>query len=345
MESERKRVRVGVVGVGSMGANHCRNFANLAETELVGVYDLSARIGQEVAERYGVPYFSDVAELLSHVDAVSIAASTPAHFDLTMMALEAGRHVFVEKPMTASLEQGRQLVEAVHRSQKVVQVGHIERFNPTVEELRAVIADMPLIAINMRRLSPFVQSNKDANVIFDLMIHDIDLVMDIAKRPVRTISAHGSSVFTEAVDHAVAVLTFEDGLIATLMASRVTEQKVRALEITTRGAYVEADLLNKSISVHRRTIPEFQSNKYRQESLIERIYVPTTEPLMLELKHFAQCVMANETPRVTVEDGLRAVEVATQVGQLILGETGAGLAPGYSVPAATLTAADATVRP
>lgn len=323
-------VRVGVVGVGSMGANHCRNFANLPETDLVGVCDLSVEQGRDMAQRYQTTYFRDFAEMLAQVEAISIAASTPAHFKLSMMALEAGRHVFVEKPMTATLGEAQQLVNAARRHNRIVQVGHIERFNPTIEELHAVIADMSPVALTMRRLSPFVQSNKDVDVIFDLMIHDIDLVLDLVRQPICAISAQGSSVFTEAIDHAVAMLTFEGGPIATLMASRVTEQKVRALEITTKSAYIEADLLNKGISVHRRTIPEFRSNRYRQESLIERIFVPTVEPLMLELKHFAYCIRNNTAPLVPVEDGLRAVEVATQIANLIQGVREPVM--GFSVP-------------
>jgi predicted dehydrogenase len=330
-------LRVGVVGVGAMGVNHCRNFANLPETDLVGVCDLAVEPGLAMAQRYQVAYYDRLEAMLPHVDAVSISASTPAHYHLAMTALKAGRHIFIEKPMTATLQEGHLLVRAARASQSIVQVGHIERFNPANEELRAVIADMSLIAVNMRRLSPFVQSNKDADVIFDLMIHDIDLVLDIVNQPIDSIGAHGCSVFTDAIDHAVAVLRFANGVIATLSASRVTEQKVRAFEITSQDAYVEVDLLNKGISVHRRTVPEFHSNRYayRQESLIERIFVPSAEPLMLELQHFARCVLHNTAPLVAVDDGLRAVEIASQISDAIRYTFQSDTKPLFAVPTAS----------
>ena len=165
----------------------------------------------------------------------------------------------------------------------------------------------------MRRLSPFDLSNTNMDVIRDLMIHDLDLAVGLVGSSIEGLSAWGRSISTAGIDHAVAHLSFRDGPIVTLFASRVTEQKVRAIEIIAEGAYIEADLLNKSLLIHRRTLPQYINSKYRQESLIERIHVPMFEPLMLELRHFVDCVRQNRPSRVPGSDGLRALQLAETV--------------------------------
>jgi virulence factor len=312
-----KVVRIGVIGAGVMGERHCRVCANLPRVELVGVADRDKDRGCKVADLYGVTYFSDHRALLPQLDAVTIAASTPSHYTLAAECLEQGLHVMVEKPITETIEQAQQLVQMADERGLVLQVGHIERFNPVFTELKHVIEDMTLIGINMRRLSPYDTSNTDVDVIRDLMIHDLDLAVNAVGLDVEGINAWGRSISTGAIDHAVASLSFKDGPIVTLFASRVTEQKVRAIEVIAEGAYVEADLLNKSVLVHRRTFPEYLDNhnitKYRQESVIERIHVPMFEPLMLELRHFADCVRENQPSQVPGSDGLRALQLAETV--------------------------------
>jgi predicted dehydrogenase len=169
----------------------------------------------------------------------------------------------------------------------------------------------------MRRLSPFDTSNTDVDVVRDLMIHDLDLAVDVVGLDIEGINAWGRSINTGAIDHAVASISFKDGPIVTLAASRVTEQKVRAIEVIAEGAYIEADLLNKSVLVHRRTFPRYLDNhnitSYRQESVIERIHVPMSEPLMLELRHFCDCVREDCPSQVPGRDGLRALRLAEAV--------------------------------
>jgi len=305
-----------------MGERHCRVCANLPRVELVGVADLNEELGRRVAERYETTYFSDHRALLCQVDAVTIAASTSAHFALTTECLGRDLHVMVEKPITETIEQAQQLVQMAHESRLILQVGHIERFNPAFIELRHVIEDMNVIAINMRRLSPFDTSNTDVDVIRDLMIHDLDLAVNAVGLDIEEIRAWGRSIHTGAIDHAVASLSFRDGPIVTLFASRVTEQKVRAIEVIAEGAYIEADLLSKSVLVQRRTLPQYLNRnkitKYRQESLIERIHVPMFEPLMLELQHFVDCVRENRPSQVPGSDGLRALQLAEAVaGEIV----------------------------
>lgn len=310
-------LRVGVIGVGTMGERHCRVFSSLRHVHVVGVADMNAGRGQAVAAQYDTRYFEDHRQLLNEVDAISIVTTTPAHFGLAMEALDHDVHVLVEKPLTETLSQGEKLVAEAERRNLVLQVGHIERFNPAYIELKNVTEGMRLIAINVRRLSPFDLSNTDVDVIRDLMIHDLDLVANLVGTYLEGINAWGRSINTGAIDHAVANLSFRDGPIATLFASRITEQKVRMIEVIAEGAYIEADLLGKSVLVHRRTLPQYldnpQATKYRQESVIERMYVPMAEPLMLELRHFVESVSEGKPNIVPGRDGLYALQLAQAV--------------------------------
>jgi predicted dehydrogenase len=312
-----KTVRIGVVGVGVMGERHCRVCANLPHVELVGITDQNEERGRQVAERYDTTYFSDPRALLAQVEAIVIATSTPGHYAVAVECLERGLHTLVEKPITETAEQARQLVDLANRRKLVLQVGHIERFNPAFMELKHVIEGMTLVGLNVRRLSPFDTSNTDVDVIRDLMIHDLDLVVNAVGLDIEGINAWGRSIKTGGIDHAVASLSFKDGPIATLAASRVTEQKVRTIEVTAQGAYIEADLLNKSVLIHRRMIPQYldsnSTTQYRQESVIECIYVPMAEPLMLELRHFVDCARENRPSDVPGSDGLRALQMAETV--------------------------------
>jgi len=314
-------VRIGVIGAGVMGERHCRVCANLPRVKLVGVADLDPERGDRVAKDYDTAYFYDHRALLSGIDAVSIAASTPAHYAMSVECLEQGLHVMVEKPITETIEQARHLVQMAGERGLTLQVGHIERFNPAFIELKNVTEGMKLIGINMRRLSPFDTSNTDVDVIRDLMVHDLDLAMDLVGSELEDTNAWGRSINTSVPDHVVANLSFKNGPIATLFASRVTEQKVRAIEVIAKGAYIEADLLNKTVLVHRRTFPQYLNNhhstKYRQESVIERIHVPMFEPLMLELRHFTDCVRQGQASRVPGIEGLRALKLANDVADAI----------------------------
>lgn len=312
------QVRVGVIGVGRMGKSHCRVYSSLPRVELVGICDQDPNIGRQIALQHQVPFYSEVDELLEKVDAVSIVTPTPSHFDLAMRCLNKGAHVLVEKPITETLEEAETLTNAAQASSLVVQVGHIERFNPAYMELKNVLEDMSVLVVNFRRLSPYKGSNTDVDVILDLMIHDIDLVLHLMGQEPVSVNAHGLTVFSGVVDHVVVHLGFEPGPLLTMTASRITEQKVRSIEVTTLEAYVESDLLNKAISVHRRTTGEYLSLnhrgvKYRQESVIERIHVPIFEPLFLELQHFVDCVSEGKPSLVPAEDGLKALRLATDI--------------------------------
>jgi predicted dehydrogenase len=311
-----KPIRAGVIGAGIMGERHCRVYANMRGVEFVGVFDVNHVRGHEIAERYEARYFDSPIDLLREVDVVTVATPTPHHFDLAMEAFIAGVHTLIEKPLAYTLEQSRMLVSESRKSGLIVQVGHIERFNPTYVELKNVADDMPLVAILIRRQNPFDKSNTDVNVINDLMIHDIDLVLNLVGQPVDSVTASGRAVMNGAIDHAVANFVFQNGPVATLIASRVTQSKVRRIDITAQNAYVEGDLLSKSVSIHRRLSHEYKGAKYRQESVVENIHIPVAEPLLLQLQSFVECVREKRQPLVSVEDGLRAIEYAATISDM-----------------------------
>ena len=318
-----EHVRIGVIGTGRMGQNHCRVYSNMRHAKFVGVCDVNADLGKDIARKFEVSYFRDVESLLENVDAVSICTPTPEHYELVMRCLERNIHVMVEKPFTETLEQARALKDAAEAQKKlVVQVGHIEMFNPTFVELRKVLEGMDVLAMNFNRLSPFQGSNVDVDVVLDLMIHDIGLIVNLFTSEPALMDAHGFSVFSGTIDHGLAILQYAPAPLVSLTASRVTEQKVRAISVTTKEAFIEADLLNKNISVHRRTLGDYVNHKngvkYRQESLIERIVVPAMEPLYLELQDFVNCVIGNKTPQVTAADGYNALRFVLMLRDKIL---------------------------
>ena len=318
-----EQVRIGVLGAGRMGQNHCRVYSNLKNIKFVGVGDVNPERGREVARTYEVSYFLEVESLLENVDAISICTPTPQHYELVARCLERNIHVMVEKPFTETLEQAQALKDAAEvKNNLVVQVGHIEMFNPTFAELRKVLEEMTPLAVNFNRLSPFQGSNVDVDVVLDLMIHDIGLLVNMFTSEPASMDAYGFSVFSDTIDHGLAVLRYDSGLLVSLTASRVTEQKVRSISVTTREAFIEADLLNKNISVHRRTLGDYIAHKngvkYRQESLIERIVVPAREPLYLELQDFVNCVIEHRKPQVTAVDGYNALRFVLLLRDKIL---------------------------
>lgn len=312
------QVKVGVIGVGRMGQNHCRVYSGLRRVNFVGVYDTNFTTAEQVAQRYEIKAFRSVDDLLDEVEAVSITTPTPAHFELARHCMDRRKHILIEKPLCETLEQAEIIAGAADACDLVVQVGHIERFNPTYTELKNVLETLPPLTINFRRLSPFQGSNTDVDVILDLMTHDLDLVLDLVQCQPERIHASGLKLFTDHFDHSVVQLTFQCGPIVTLTASRITEQKIRSIEVTTPSAYLEADLLNKMILVHRRATGKYLSQnhanvKYHQESFIERILVPTIEPLLNEVQHFVGCVMEHQKPIVTARDGYKALRLALEI--------------------------------
>lgn len=308
---------VGVVGVGSMGALHARVFSSLAHLcTLRGVFDLDNTASGHVAQEYHTTAIDRFEDLVAEVDALSIAVPTSAHYEMACAAIEAGKHVLIEKPIAATTAEGADLVARAQRKGVILQVGHVERFNPAIGLLPQILADKRIVALDFHRMSPYSPRIFDADVVSDLMIHDIDILRNLVPARLQRIEAAGVAHSSKLhADYVVATLTFDGGIIANLTASRLTEQKIRTLSITALEAYVELDFLERRILINRATQQQFSGGgaAYRQESVIEKVYVPNREPLVAEIESFLHCVRTGEEPLVSGHDGVAALEIVEQI--------------------------------
>jgi predicted dehydrogenase len=308
-------VAAGVYGVGQMGSYHARVYETLPNVDLVGVYDVDRERAERVAADYGTTAL-DPEALYDAADAVSIAVPTAYHFDVASEAIDHGVNVLVEKPITETEEQASRLIERADREGVALQVGHIERFNPAIETLRDVVPDLDVIAVDARRLGPPLDREMNTGVALDLMLHDLDVVMDVLDTDPVGVTANG----TGDGRYVTASVTFDDDVIGTFTASRLTQQKVRTLSITARDCKVDVDYIDRSVRIHRKSYPEFVENdgsvRYRHESLIEQPIVENGEPLKAELESFTDAVRTGERPAVTGEDGRRALALARRIEAL-----------------------------
>lgn len=308
-------LRVGVVGVGSMGENHARVYSELPGVELVGVADVDSTQAREVAGEYDCAAMEQ-ADLLAAVDAVSIVVPTQFHYDVATEALEADVSVLVEKPFVETEREGRELISLAEERGLTLTVGHIERFNPAVTALSELIEELEVLALDARRLGPPLGDRQIGDsVVLDLMIHDVDVLLALVDSEVAEVSA----MEAQEGQYAVAQLRFENGVVCTLTASRVTQRKVRTLELTARESLVDMDYIDQSIEIHRQARPEYTSigskMRFRQESITERPLIESEEPLRRELRSFAEAVVSGSEPVVTGEDGLRALELCQRISE------------------------------
>jgi predicted dehydrogenase len=301
-------IRVGVVGVGHLGQHHARLLAAIDGVELVGVCDTDRARAAEIASKHGGRAFFDAHELLSRIDAVTIAVPTVAHVDLALPFVDAGIATLVEKPIASSVAQADRLVAAAARSGAVLATGHTERFNP------AVAAALPLIKeprfIEIHRLGTFPERSLDIDVIFDLMIHDLDLLLTVVKSPVTSIEAVGVNVLTPKADIANARLRFESGCIANVTASRISRDRVRKARFFQRDSYVSIDYAAQELE-------GFRLIQAGERPVIQGGKLPVTneEPLRRELEDFVRAVREKRAPGVTGRDGREALALATRVAE------------------------------
>ncbi|MDJ0708265.1 MAG: Gfo/Idh/MocA family oxidoreductase [Leptolyngbyaceae cyanobacterium MO_188.B28] len=318
-----KPIRVGVIGVGNMGQHHTRVLSRLKDVELVGISDVSIERGLDTAGKYRVRFFETYQDLLEHVDAVCVAVPTRLHHQVGMTCLQAGVHVLIEKPIAASISEAESLVNAAAASNRILQVGHIERFNPAFQELHKVLKTEELLALEARRMSPYSQRANDVSVVLDLMIHDIDLLLELAGAPVVRLTASGSRAADSGyLDYVTATLGFANGIVATLTSSKVTHRKIRTIAAHCKNSLTEADFLNNEILIHRQVTANCTSDYgqvlYRQDGLIEKVYTSNVEPLHAELEHFVNCVRGGEQPSVGGEQALKALRLASLIEQMAL---------------------------
>ncbi len=299
-----------------MGHHHARIYNQLPGVELVGVSDVDEERARDVAREFETRSLPRT-RLLGAVDAVSIAVPTRHHMTAAHEAIDAGTHVLVEKPFVVDPDEGRDLLARADEANLFVQVGHVERYNPAIIALRDVLADAEPLAVAARRQGPPVDRDDAASVVFDLMIHDIDIVLSMTDASVTNVSA--SRVPDR--NHVIAQLEFEDGLVATLTASRITQERIRELSITAEDCQINVDYMDQSVEMHRHSLPEYITTngdvRFRHESVIERPTIESGEPLNNELSAFVSAVEDGTEPRPNGHDGIRAVEIATQVEEAL----------------------------
>lgn len=306
-------IRCAVIGVGYLGRFHAQKIQQLSDATLVAVCDLNAGTCDAAAKEFGVPAYRDYRELFAQVDAVSIAATTSAHFEIAKNCLEAGLHVLIEKPITETVAEANELVKIAKENHLKLQVGHLERFNAARLALDEYL-EKPLF-IESNRLAPFNPRGTDVNVVLDLMIHDIDIIQTLVKSPIKSLDAQGAPVLSPSVDIANARITFENNCIANVTASRVSFKTERKTRIFQKNSYISIDYHHKKFAVFTKGegemfpgIPEIT----RHESVFEK-----GDALLEEIKSFVGCIANNTDPLVTGEEGLEALATAAQISDLI----------------------------
>ncbi|WP_247004842.1 Gfo/Idh/MocA family protein [Halosolutus gelatinilyticus] len=313
--TQRAYVRAGVIGVGAMGENHARVYSELPTVDLAGVCDRDRELARGVADEYGTESVT-LETLLERCDVVTVSVPTHVHYDLVSTCLDADVHVLVEKPIASTVEEGRALAAQARDAGLVLQVGHIERFNPAVQTVTELIDDLEVIAVEAERLGPPVDRTARGNVIFDLMVHDVDVVGALLDEQPSGITASG----TDDGQYATAAMRYGD-VVASLTASRLTQKKVRKLSVTAKECLVEVDYLEQSVLIHRDSYPEYLTddgqNRYRHESVVERPRVANGEPLRHELESFVQSVRTGTEPEVTAQDGIDALEIIQELDSLV----------------------------
>ncbi|MFP4081705.1 MAG: Gfo/Idh/MocA family oxidoreductase [Candidatus Aminicenantes bacterium] len=297
-----EKVRVGIIGVGYLGMQHARILSYLEGAELKGIADINFRKAVEIGNRHGVQYYQNYESMLDEIDAAIVATPTSEHFAISMKLLKEGKSVLVEKPITETVDQGDELVGMANKNGVILQVGHLERFNPAVEAAEKMISEPKFIEV--QRLGSFSARSLDIDVVLDLMIHDLDIILALIKDEVKIIKSSGIHVLSEKIDIANARLEFNSGCVATLTASRVHQGKVRKLRIFEPTSYYSIDYIDQEVKIfplNGRQI-DIKSMKIRKE-----------EPLKKELQNFIKSIRDKKRSKVSGEEGLRALRLAYKV--------------------------------
>jgi predicted dehydrogenase len=313
------RLRAGVIGVGYLGRFHAQKYAALENVDLVGVADVSRERAEKVAAEVGTTAFTNYGELLAQVDLVSIVVPTQHHFPVAKECLEAGCHILLEKPVTQTVAEADELIRMAADRHLVFQVGHLERFNPAILALRGVLKN-PLF-IESHRLAPFKTRGTDVNVVLDLMIHDIDIILNMVPSTVKVVNSVGVPVLSNEVDIANARLQFENGCVANVTASRASREAMRKIRIFQSDAYISIDYQERKIAIFRKggeglPIPGLPNVTMEEKSFEQG------DALLAEIRAFIDAVGTGTAPPVTGEDGKRALELALQINLKLWHEVG-----------------------
>ena len=320
-------LNVGVIGVGHLGSLHAKMYAQISSANLAGVFDVDSQRTQKLAAEFGVKAFSTLDDLLSQVEAVSIATTTQTHYEVAIQVIKRGVHLLIEKPITATIEQAKMLTEQAEKTGLKLQVGHIERFNPAILALEPY--NITPLFIESHRLAQFNPRGSDVAVVLDLMIHDIDLILSLVKSKVTRIDANGIAVISDTPDIANARLQFENGCVANVTGSRISQNKMRKMRLFQRDAYISIDFAQGLAEVFRLVdeqtpnvkptmmLGKIDQGQHKRIIVYEQPEVQEVNALKYELERFVESIQKNTETPVTGRDGLHALEVAREILQII----------------------------
>lgn len=302
-------LKIAVIGVGHLGKWHADKYAASADCKLLAVVDNNPENAEQIAQKHGARAVSDYHDILSQVDAVSLTVPTSLHYKIARDILEAGIHCLIEKPITETIEEASTLIEIAQKNRLVLQVGHIVRFNSVMMDIGELLQEPQFI--ESTRLAPFTSRSTDISVILDLMIHDIDIILNLIDSPVKHISASGLSVLSDSIDIANARIEFENDCVANVTASRISQKHEQKLRIFQKDMYISADLLQKILSINRKGKTDNEAG-FKNITHEERSY-GDNDALNLEILDFIAAIKIGGRPKVNGEDGKRALETAIEI--------------------------------
>lgn len=316
------KVKVGIIGAGNMGKNHIRLAREMNnDFDFVGVFDPD----ENRINTLGLSdcYFKTEEELIEAVDAVIVAAPSSLHKRLALKVAAAGKHLLVEKPIALSAADGQEIVEAFANTKQVLQVGHVERFNPVVLELEKIVSNEDVVAVHIERCSPMDRRISDTDVVYDLMIHDVDILVNglMSGANVESVTSLGAKVYSDKfMDYVESMFKFDNGVIGSVVSSRTTESKIRRIQLHCRNAYIDADLLHRILTISRKTAYTLDIGydpAYRQENVVEKVFVSNEEPLRAELKHFHDCIEESKPAKTSGKSAIKSVKVLDTIKEQI----------------------------
>ena len=315
MMRNRTPIRVGVVGTGVMGGHHARVAATLVGCQLTGVYDVNFARAEEVAAQYGAQAFRELPALCDQAEAIIVASPTVTHAEVATVCLQHGCHVLLEKPIAATVAEAEALIPVAQQCERTLMIGHIERYNPAFVTLKSLVDPAEVFDCELQRLSPVPGRDRTADIICDLMIHDLDLALALTQSTPHTLSATGHRVRCEFIDHVSAMISFANGATVRLTASAVSQERVRRGRLFTPQAQYTVDFARREVWIHRQGQSSLtrSDGQYQIMQQVEQILVPNKEPLAAEQEHFLHAIATQTCPDTAAEAGLAALRLAVAI--------------------------------
>jgi predicted dehydrogenase len=301
-----KKLRVGIVGVGHIGSNHARIYSEMPSVEFAGIYDVDLARASNIAKKTKAPIAKSLEELAEWIDAASIATPTNTHYEIAQPLLELGKHLLIEKPITDNTAHAGELAALAAQNHLVLQVGHVERFNPVLSALEGLLTHPRFIEAH--RLSPYPDRSIDIGVVLDLMIHDLEIILHLVRSPVQNIDAVGVPVLSRGEDIANARIRFENGCVANVTSSRISPERMRKIRVFQEDAYLSLDYQNQSGEIYRRVNGRITR---------EKVQIEREEPLKRQLISFVECASTGGAPRVSGYEATAALELAVAITRRI----------------------------